>query len=97
MEERTEKSKVSSEKRIKELEAKIGECEERLKTLPERVPVDETMDEEEIVRLEPERKIFTDLARMVAYRVESAMFALLDPALNRNEGRAFLQTLPLPT
>ena len=89
------KSKVSPEERIRELEAEIGECEERLKTLPERVPVKETMDEEEIVRLEPERKIFTDLVRMVAYRAESAMFALLDPALNRNEdeGRAFLQTL----
>ena len=87
------KSKVSPEELIRELEAEIGE--ERLKTL--RVPVKET--EEKIVRLEPERKIFTDLVRMVAYRAESAMFALLDPALNRNEdeGRAFLQTLPLPT
>ena len=89
--------KVSPEERLRELEAEIGECEERLKTL--RVPVRETMEEEKIVRLEPERKIFTDLVRMVAYRAESAMFALLDPALNRNqdEGRAFLQTLPLPT
>ena len=85
--------KVSPEERIRELEAEIGECEERLKTLPERVPVKETMEEEKIVRLEPERKIFTDLVRMVAYRAESAMFAL--PLLNRNEdeGRAFLQTL----
>ncbi len=87
--------KASPEERIKELEVLIEECEARLETLPERVPVKETMDEEEIVRLEPERKIFTDLVRMAAYRAESAMLAPLGPLLNRSEdeGRAFLQTL----
>ena len=48
----------------------------------------------QIVRLAPERKLLTDLVKMVAYRAESAMLPGVG-LLKREaeEGRAFLKTL----
>ena len=52
------------------------------------MPVGETLDPDTVVRLEPERKIFTDLVRTLAYRAESALLAR-----DGEEGRAFLKAL----
>ena len=59
------------------------------------VPVGETLDPDTVVRLEPERKIFTDLVRTLAYRAESALLGRVGPLLARDgeEGRAFLKAL----
>ena len=58
-------------------------------------PVGETLDPDTVVRLEPERKIFTDLVRTLAYRAESALLGRVGPLLARDgeEGRAFLKAL----
>ena len=73
---------------IQDLNERIGEHRAVTKSLPHKVPVGETLDPDTVVRLEPERKIFTDLVRTLAYRAESALLAR-----DGEEGRAFLKAL----
>ncbi len=87
---------VNAEKRqrISELEDKCKELVEIIKTLTERVPIREIMNEKEIVKFETERKILTDTIKMIAYRAETSLFNLLIPpvfARSDDEGRAFLK------
>jgi hypothetical protein len=51
--------------------------------------------EHEIVRLETERKIFTDGVKMICYRAETCLFNLIAPffARNNDEGRVFLKNV----
>jgi len=74
------------EKQIKRLTAKI-------EALPKRVRLDTVMAPGEIVQLERERKVLTDVIKLTAYRAESALTRLLDPLLARcdDEGRKFLK------
>ena len=80
--------------RMEELEARIEQRQTHLKSLPSKVPVGEGQDPAQIVRLAPERKLLTDLVKMVAYRAESAMLPGVG-LLKREaeEGRVFLKTL----
>ena len=80
--------------RMEELEARIEQRQTHLKSLPRKVPVGEGQDPAQIVRLAPERKLLTDLVKMVAYRAECAMLPGVG-LLKREaeEGRAFLKTL----
>ena len=80
---------------IQDLNERIGEHRAVTKSLPHKVPVGETLDPDTVVRLEPERKIFTDLVRTLAYRAESALLGRVGPLLARDgeEGRAFLKAL----
>jgi len=90
-----------------ELEAKISDLTERLarlkeerSALPERVPLGTLMDEDEIVRLEEERKRIHDVIKMLAYRAESELANLVGPFLgphHQDEARSFLrQVFQLP-
>ena len=51
--------------------------------------------EHEIVRLETERKMFTDGIKMICYRAETSLFNLIAPFFSRNneEGRSFLKSV----
>ncbi len=80
----------------------IGEFDRILKeiragkrALPKKVSAKTVMDEADIVRLEIERKRFTDLIRMIAYRAESAMLPMIAPLFMRDaeEGRTFLKAV----
>ena len=75
---------------IQDLNERIGEHRTVTKSLPHKVPVGETLDPDTVVRLEPERKIFTDLVRTLAYRAESALLGRVGPLLARDgeEGAA---------
>ena len=63
--------------------------------MPDKVPLNELMPKEQIVKLEEERKTFTDTLKMVAYRTETSMLRLIEPlfARHEDEGRAFLKAL----
>ena len=80
---------------LQDLNERIGEHRGVTKSLPHKVPVGETLDPDTVVRLEPERKIFTDLVRTLAYRAESALLGRVGPlpARDGEEGRAFLKAL----
>ena len=69
---------------IQDLNERIGEHRAVTKSLPHKVPVGETLDPDTVVRLEPERKIFTDLVRTLAYRAESALLGRVGPLLARD-------------
>lgn len=73
----------------------IDRLKGRLSKLPKKVPLDEVLDPEEIVRLEPERKLITDAFKMIAYRAESSLARMIEPffARHEDEARKFLQSV----
>jgi transposase len=82
-------------KKILNLEKEIEKSEIELKQIPSKVPVKQLLAEHEIVRLETERKMFTDGIKMICYRAETSMYNLIAPyfARNNDEGRAFLKSV----
>jgi hypothetical protein len=83
------------EARIREVAARYEEVRAALRVLPQRVAVRELLKEEEIVKLEPERKMLIDTIKMVAFRAETSLFTCIMPFFNRHEeeGRAFLKAV----
>lgn len=82
-------------KKIFELEKEIERSKIELKQIPDRIAVKHLLAEHEIVRLETERKMFTDGIKMICYRAETCLFNLITPFFSRNndEGRAFLKSV----
>ena len=73
----------------------VDRLKARVSELPKKVPLDEILDPEEIVRLEPERKLLTDAFKMMAYRAESSLARLIEPffARHEDEARKFLKSV----
>jgi transposase len=67
----------------------------RLKATPRRVPLQQAAGEGGAVLLENERKRFTDVVKLTAYRVESELLALVAPHYRRHieEGRAVVREM----
>ena len=82
-------------KKIVNLEKEIEQSEADLKQIPDRIAVKHLLAEHEIVRLETERKMFTDGIKMICYRAETCLMNLIAPffARNNDEGRAFLKSV----
>lgn len=72
-------------KRVTDLEAKRAQ-------VPTRIPVQE-VSEGEVVKLGAERKMLTDLLKMIAYQAESDLVHLIAPHFSRveDEGRTLVQ------
>ena len=72
---------------------RIEQLEKRRAATPRRVPV-QTVKDEPVVKLAPERKHLTNLIKMVAYQVESDLLRLVAPHYRRagQEGRTLLQS-----
>jgi hypothetical protein len=82
-------------KKIFEFEKEIEGSTIELKQIPDRIAVKHLLAEHEIVRLETERKMFTDGIKMICYRAETCLFNLVAPFFSRNndEGRSFLKSV----
>ena len=67
----------------------------RLKALPRQVPLGQAAGTQATVLLEDERKRFTDLVKIVAYRIETELAGLLAPHYRRapDEARALVREL----
>ena len=67
----------------------------RLKALPHQVPLHQAAPTHATVLLEDERKRFTDLVKIVAYRIETELAGLLAPHYRRapDEARALVREL----
>ena len=82
--------------REEEIAALKEQCEQikiLIRTLPERVKVKQILEVENIVELETERKTFTDIIKMIAYRAETTLTGIIEPFFVRheNEARSFLK------
>jgi len=72
---------------------RVLQLEKRLASVPRRVPV-QSVKEDPVVKLAPERKHLTNLIKMVAYQAESDLFRLVAPHYRRagQEGRTLIQS-----
>ncbi len=72
---------------------RVLQLEKRRAAVPRRVPV-QTITEEPVVKLAPERKHLTNLIKMVAYQAESDLLRLVAPHYRRagQEGRTLIQS-----
>jgi hypothetical protein len=88
----------SDEKRIhreiKEAATRIAMIVTRRNSLPKHVPLAESKQEHEMVKLSTERKHLTNVLKMVAYQIESELVERLRPYFARvdDEGRTLIQT-----
>jgi transposase len=71
----------------------VQQLEKRRAAIPRRVPV-QSVTEEPVIKLAPERKHLTNLIKMVAYQAESDLFRLVGPHYCRadEEGRTLIQS-----
>ena len=71
---------------------RVEQLAKRRAAVPRRVPV-QTVLEEPVVKLAPERKHLTNLIKMVAYQAESDLLRLVAPHYRRtdDEGRTLIQ------
>lgn len=89
--------KIANGKLGRQIRALRDECRalrKRIGALPKRVAVNEAQGEP-IVKLDPETKHLTDTIKMLAYRAETALAGLLEPAYGRTqeEGRALVREI----
>ena len=63
--------------------------------MPDKIAVKYVLAQHEIVRLETERKMFTDGIKMICYRAETYLLNLIAPffARTNDEGRTFLKSV----
>ena len=78
---------------IRDARQRVMQLEARRDKLPRRVPV-QTVTDEPVVKLAPERKHLTNLIKMVAYQAESDLFRMIAPHYRRvnDEGRTLIQS-----
>jgi transposase len=80
-------------RRMREAFDRITELERKRKAVPTRIPVSNAVGKD-IVKLDPERKLLTNLVKMVAYQAESDLVHLVAPYYKRaaDEGRTLIQS-----
>ncbi len=89
---------TSDEKRIhreiKEATNRIAALAGRRNSLPKHIPLAESKQDQEVVKLSTERKHLTNVLKMVAYQIESELVERLRPHYARvdDEGRTLIQT-----
>jgi hypothetical protein len=73
---------------------RVDRLKRRRGRLPKRVAIGEVLGADQVVRLSPERKLFTDAIKAATYRAETTLFRLLQAHFKKaeEEGRAFLRT-----
>lgn len=80
-------------KRIRQAFDRITALEQKRMATPARIPVKDVV-KKEIIKLNPERKLLTNLVKMIAYQAESDLFHLVAPHYKRasDEGRTLIQS-----
>ena len=80
---------------IKWMEEMIETLKAQIKQLPDKVRINEILNEDEIVRLETEKKRLTDSIKMTCYRAETELIKTIDQAQcfarTMDEGRGFIK------
>jgi transposase-like protein len=82
---------------IKKIEDDLEALKIEIKKLPDKVKINDILEEDEIVRLETEKKRLTDTIKMTCYRAESEMLntVMQTQCFSRaaDEGRTFLKNV----
>ena len=82
---------------IQLLEEKIETLRAQINQLPDKVAIKELLDEDEIVRLETEKKRLTDTIKMTCYRAETELINIIEQnhcfARTMDEGRTFIKNV----
>jgi hypothetical protein len=80
-------------RKIETLKQRELELKRLCKETPAKVPLKETMNQQPVYRLSPEKKHLTDVIKMVAYQAETDLLALIRPYYARadDEGRTLIQ------
>ncbi len=80
---------------IKQMEEEIETLKAQIKQLPDKVKINETLEEDEIVRFETEKKRLTDTIKMTCYRAETELLKIIEQnhcfARTMDEGRTFIK------
>jgi transposase-like protein len=86
---------VELDQLIRQRETEAHKLVARIAKLPKRVPIEEILEPEQIVKLERERKVLVDAIKLTAYRAESALARLVEPFFQRHqdEARKFLKSI----
>ncbi len=89
-----EKRKTILVEEIEQLEHDLDQVTQQLKGAPKHVTWEELSAEQKFSRLAPSRKRLTDTVKMLAYRAETALTAIVREELAReDDGRALLRDL----
>ena len=77
------------------MQGRIDEQQQRIDSMSYKITIGEQMHPSEVVRLEHQRKVFTDLIKILAYRAENVMLGQVQLSKTRDleESRVFLQTV----
>lgn len=82
---------------IKQMEEEIETLKVQIKQLPDKIKINELLEEDEIVRLETEKKRLTDTIKMTCYRAETELLKIIEQnhcfARSMDEGRAFIKNI----
>ena len=80
---------------IRQREIEARKLSARIAKLPDRVPIEEILEPDQIVKLERERKVLVDAIKLTAYRAESSLARLVEPFFTRHqdEARKFLKSI----
>ncbi len=80
-------------RRMRESFDRITELGRKRKAVPAKIPVSNAVGKD-IIKLDPERKLLTNLVKMVAYQAESDLVHLVAPHYKRaaDEGRTLIQS-----
>lgn len=81
-------------RQIRKAADEAAKLKERQKSIPVRIPLSESPDAENAMKLSTERKHLTNVLKMVAYQMEGSLVELLRPhyARTEDEGRTLIQT-----
>jgi hypothetical protein len=89
-----EQQKATLQEEIEGLEHDVSGVKEKLKSTPHHVTWDDLPKEEKFERLAPSRKRLTDTVKLVAYRAETALAAIVREELSHmDEARALIRNL----
>ncbi len=79
---------------IEHLQARLDESRKERKAQKRKVPISSLPEDERPTQLMPVNKVLTDTVKMIAYRAETALVALLLPHLTKEaEARALVREL----
>ncbi len=88
-------NEVELDQLIRQRQSEARKLSARIAKLPDRVPIEEILEPEQIVKLERERKVLVDAIKLTAYRAESTLARLVEPFFKRHqdEARKFLKSI----